>query len=364
MTNINKDQKITPKQFVVESSPHIFSSCSKKRIMWIVFCALIPSALMGIYNFGLHALLIILTSLIVAFVSESLFNKLAKKTFSRMLDGSWAVTGLLLGMTLPPTVPLWIPAIGAFVALAIGKHIFGGAGMTLFNPALVGRAFLVVSFPSFMSKYIWPHTMDAITSASPLSTLKNQGYQSAISIFGSRIEAYWSMFIGNTSGCIGETSAMLLLLGGLILIFMRIIDWKIPLLYIGTVFIGALALNQDPVFHILGGALFIGAFFMATDYAGMPLTQKGRIYFGIGLGLLTILIRQYSSYPEAVNFVILLMNMTTPLIDRFTISKPFGYKTNSFKNSIKLFFKNNFKVLSKTKSSSISSLTKVKGDKK
>ncbi|MFT4297871.1 MAG: RnfABCDGE type electron transport complex subunit D, partial [Candidatus Woesearchaeota archaeon] len=290
---------------------------------------LLPSTLMGIYNFGVHALWIIIISLITAFLSEALFNKLRKKSFNRMLEGPWAVTGLLLALTLPPTAPLWLPALGAFVAMAIGKHVFGGAGMTLFNPALVGRAFLVVSFPSVMGNYIWP---DGITSATPLSALKHEGYASAINIFGSRIQAYWSMFIGNISGSIGETSAMLLLLGGLILIFMKIIDWKIPAIYIGTVFIGTFVLGADPVFHILGGALFLGAFFMATDYAGMPITCKGRIYFASGLGLLTILIRQFSSYPEAVNFAILLMNTTTPLLDRLTARKPFGYAAKKLIN--------------------------------
>jgi Na+-translocating ferredoxin:NAD+ oxidoreductase subunit D len=328
---INSDIK---NNFIVESSPHIFSSVTKSEIMWIVFAALIPSTIMGIYNFGIKALLIIITSLMTAFLSEAFFNWIRKKPFSRMLNGPWAVTGLLLGLSLPPTVPLWIPALGAFVALAIGKHVFGGAGMTLFNPTLVGRAFLVVSFPGIMSNYVWPGKIDAITSASPLSILKQEGYLSAISIFGSRLQTYWSMFIGNISGSIGETSAMLLLIGGLVLIIMKIIDWRIPCIYISTVFVGTILLGQDPLFHILGGALFLGAFFMATDYAGMPITKKGRIYFALGLGLLTIIIRQYSSYPEAVNFSILLMNTATPLIERFTIRKPFGYieKTNNVKS--------------------------------
>jgi electron transport complex protein RnfD len=173
-----------------------------------------------------------------------------------------------------------------------------------------------------MTSYIWP---DGITSASPLSMLKLAGYESAITHFGGRLLAYKSMFLGNIAGCIGETSALALLIGGLFLIFMKVIDWKIPTIYIGTVFVFTFIFGQDPIFHILGGGLFIGAFFMATAYEGMPITKTGRIYFALGLGILTSVIRLFGGYPEAVNYSILLMNAAAPLIERLTINKPFGY---------------------------------------
>ena len=314
------------RKFTVESSPHTFSCNHKSKIMWMVVLALLPAFGMGIYNFGLGVLWIALTSIFIAVVTEGFFNKLRGKPLSRLLNGPAVVTGLLLALTLPPTVPLWIPALGAFIAIAIAKHAFGGAGMTIFNPALVGRAFLVASFPALMSKYLWPAGWDAITSATPMQVLKVQGYESAISLFGGKILAYKSLFIGNIAGCIGETSAIALLIGGLFLIFMKIIDWKVPTIYVGTVFILTFLFGQDPIYHILGGGLFIGAFFMATDYGGMPITKSGRIYFALGLGLLTTLIRIYGGYPEAVNYSILLMNAASPLIERITIPKPFGHK--------------------------------------
>ena len=181
----------------------------------------------------------------------------------------------------------------------------------------------VASFPVIMTKYIWP---DGITSASPLAALKASGIDSAIGIFGSKFAAYKAMLIGNIAGCIGETSAIALLIGGLFLIFMKVIDWKIPTIYIGTVFVLTFIFGQDPLYHILGGGLFIGAFFMATAYEGMPITKKGRIYFALGLGILTTAIRLIGGYPEGVNYSILLMNAAAPIIERLTINKPFGFK--------------------------------------
>jgi electron transport complex protein RnfD len=313
---IKKERKL-----IVESSPHTFSSNYKFKIMWLVVLALLPAAIVGIAHFGIRAALIIIISVSVAILTEAFFGWVQKKPI-HVNQGPAVVTGLLIGMIVPPTVPLWIPALGSFVAIALAKHAFGGAGMTIFNPALVGRGFLVVSFPAIMTSYIWP---DGITSASPLSMLKLHGYDAAISSFGSKGTAYASMFLGNISGSIGETSALALLIGGLFLLFMKIIDWRIPVFYIGTVYILALLFGQDALFHILGGGLFIGAFFMATAYEGMPITRLGRVYFAIGCGLLTSLIRIVGGYPEGVNFSILIMNAAAPLIERLTISKPFGY---------------------------------------
>ncbi len=310
------------RNFNVESSPHVFSSSYKYKIMWLVVIALLPAAFMGVINFGMQALLVMIVAISTAILTEGLFDRLRGKEIS-VEQGPAIVTGLLLGMTLPPTVPLWIPALGSFIAIAIAKHAFGGAGMTIFNPALVGRAFLVASFPVIMTRYIWP---DGVTSASPLSMLKNQGYEHAISFFGSKIAAYKSMLFGNIAGTIGETSALALLIGGLFLIALKVIDWKIPTIYIGTVFMLTWIFGDDPLYHILGGGLFIGAFFMATAYEGMPITPAGRIYFALGLAILTTVIRLWGGYPEGVNYSILLMNAASPLIERFTIRKPFGYQ--------------------------------------
>lgn len=314
-------EETKPRKFNVESSPHVSAANYKYKVMWLVVLALLPAAIFGVATFGIHSLMIIFTAVATAVLTEALFEKIRKKPIS-VEQGPAVITGLLLALALPPTVPLWIPVLGSFVAIAIAKHAFGGAGMTIFNPALVGRAFLVVSFPVLLTNYIWP---DGITAASPLSMLKIQGYESAITHFGGQLLAYKSLLIGNISGTIGETSAILLLIGGLFLIYKKIIDWKIPTIYIGTVFILTLLFGQDPMFHILGGGLFLGAFFMATAYEGMPITKNGRIYFAIGLGLLTSVIRVFGGYPEGVNFSILLMNAAAPLIERLTINKPFGF---------------------------------------
>ncbi len=316
-----KPEMSKPRNFNVDSSPHTFASNYKYKVMWLVVLALLPASIFGVMTFGMPSLMIIIVSVSVAVLTEALFEKIAKKPIS-IEQGPAVVTGLLLALCLPPTVPLWIPALGSFIAIAIAKHAFGGTGMTIFNPALVGRAFLVVSFPVLMTSYIWP---DGVTSASPLSILKIQGYESAITHFGSKALAYNSLLFGNISGTIGETSALLLLIGGLFLIYKKIIDWKIPTIYIGTVFVLTAIFGHDPIYHILGGGLFLGAFFMATAYEGMPITKNGRIYFAIGLGFITTMIRLFGGYPEGVNFSILLMNAASPLIERLTLSKPFGY---------------------------------------
>ncbi|MFT4304331.1 MAG: RnfABCDGE type electron transport complex subunit D [Candidatus Woesearchaeota archaeon] len=322
-------EKKKPTKFIVESSPHIFAPISKPKVMWILIATLLPAAIMGVYNFGLHAFYIISVAIISAILTEAFFLKLRRKSLSPIFHGSAITTGLLLGLILPPTVPLWIPALGSFVALALAKHAFGGSGNTIFNPALVGRAFLVIAFPAIMSKYIWPANSvatDAVTSASPLSMISAVGYDTTISFFGSQAKTYTSLFFGNISGCIGETSALALLIGGLILIFFKIIDWRIPFYFIGSVFFLSMLFGQDPIFHILTGGLFIGAFFMATGYEGIPLTKTGRIIFALGAGLIVVVIRLWGGYPEGVNYAILLMNAASPIIERVTAVKPFGWK--------------------------------------
>ncbi len=308
---VKEAEKPAADTLTVSSNPHIKDSLNISSIMWTVVLALLPAVVAGVYFFKLKALGIIITSILSATLTELIIFKLTKKPLH--IDGSAVLTGLLLALILPPTVPLWLPALGAAFAISIGKQIFGGLGHNIFNPALAGRAFLVASFPALMTRWILP---DGVTGATPLGLLKLQGIKAA----------YPSLFIGNIGGCIGETSALALLIGGIFLFYKRIIGWRIPVMYISTSFILAFIFGQDPLFHILAGGLLIGALFMATDYVTAPLTKKGRLIFGFGCGFLTMIIRLFGSYPEGVMFSILLMNAATPLIDRFTKPKPFGYR--------------------------------------
>lgn len=296
---------------IVSEAPHVRDKENIRKIMWMVVIALLPAAVAGVYFFGADALFIILFSVFSAVLTEGIIQKFLKKPLT-ILDGSAVITGMLLGLILPPTVPIWIPISGAVFAVAIGKHVFGGLGFNIFNPALAGRAFLVASWPLLMTKWISP---DGITGATPLGILKLEGIKAA---------GYSQLFLGNISGCIGETSALALLIGALFLFYRKIISWRIPLTYIGTVFLFSLIFGKDPVFHVLAGGLFIGAFFMATDYVTSPITKNGKLIFGFGCGILTVIIRLYSGLPEGVMYSILLMNALTPLIERYTAPKPFG----------------------------------------
>ena len=305
-------------KLITSTSPHIFDSINKKKIMYSVILALMPAAIAGIIIFGWYSLLVVLVSIASAVLTEAIIQKRLKKKIT-VSDGSAVITGLLLALTLPPNVPLWLPIVGAAFAISIAKWAFGGSGNVMFNPALVGRAFLVAAWPVLMSSWITP---DGVTGATPLGALK---------MTGEKIASYSQLFLGNIGGTIGETSALVLLVGGLFLIYRRITDWRIPSAYIGTVFILTAAFRQDPLFHILAGGLMIGAFFMATSYEGSPMTQKGKIIFGIGCGIFTVIIRLYSGMAEGVMYSILLMNALTPLIDRYTKLKPFGYIKETMK---------------------------------
>jgi len=235
------------------------------------------------------------------------------------MDGSAVITGLLLALTLPPRIPLWMVVIGVFFAIAIVKEAFGGLGYNIFNPALAGRAFLSVCFPKEMTSWVLPphFNYDAITGATPLSG--NFVYLT------DKLSLYKELFFGNRGGSLGETSVMLILIGAAILLILRIIDWKIPLIYIGIVALGSFLMGKDPLFQIMAGGLMIGAFFMATDYVTSPVTGNGKIIFAVGLGILTVLMRNFSNMPEGVCFSILIMNAFTPLIDRYVRIKPFGF---------------------------------------
>lgn len=309
----------------VSPAPHLWKGRatsnmgqSTNNIMGIVLLALLLPTGASIYYFGYNAMLVIATSIITAVLTEFISREIRGKAFA--LDGSAVVTGLLLALTLPPTTPIWMVALGSFFAIAIARELFGGLGHNIFNPALVGRAFMQVSFPAAMSTWAAPmgFSFDAVTSASPLSHAFNWR--------GENIELYKELLLGNTSGSIGETMVVTLLAGGILLIVLEIIDWRIPVVYIGTVGLLSFALGQDAIFHLLSGGLMLGAFFMATDYATSPITRWGRVIFALGAGILTVIIRLYGSMPEGVCFSILIMNGLTPLIDRYVRPKPYGFR--------------------------------------
>jgi len=276
-----------------------------------VIIALLPATAASVYFFGMRALAITLVSVAAAVAAEAAIQKIRNRPVT-INDGSAVITGLLLALTLSPAMPLWMVAVGAVAAIGIGKQVYGGLGSNPFNPALVGRAFLVVTFPVHMTTWINP--IDGVTSATPLGLLKMEGTATG----------YTELFIGNVGGSLGETSALLLILGGLYLLYRGIIDWRIPAFYLGTVAVMTAVLGQDPVFHLLAGGLMLGAFFMATDMVTTPVTRTGKIIFGIGAGILVVLIRLYGGYPEGVLFSILLMNTFTPIIDKYTRPKIYG----------------------------------------
>lgn len=317
----------------VSATPHIRSNISTQGIMRDVLIALAPAAVMGVVLFGLQAALIIVISVCSSVFFEAIYQKLAKKP-STIGDLSAAVTGLLLAMNLPATVPFWVPIVGSFVAVIIAKQLFGGIGFNFVNPALAGRAFLMASYPNQMMNY--PETtfgvkgiattIDAIASATPLQQLK----QTTEALIPTS-QDYINALVGNVGGVLGETCAIALILGGLYLLARKVISWHIPVCYIGTVFVLTFVFNmfggtyRVPVYELLCGGLMLGAFFMATDYTTSPMTDKGKIIFAIGCGLLTTIIRLYGGYPEGVSYSILIMNLTVPLIDRFVKQRKFGY---------------------------------------
>ncbi len=305
-------------KYTMSSSPHVRSSESTRRIMIDVIIALVPATACGIYFFGLNALWTVLVSVAAAVGAEALLQVIMKRKVTA-LDGSAALTGLLIALNLPPSVPLWIPLIGAVFGIAIVKQAFGGIGSNFLNPALAARAFLMASWPQIMTTWTMP--VDAVSTATPLAALKEGGAQ---------LSPYLDMAIGNVGGCIGETSAIALLLGGIYLIARRVIDPSIPVVYIGTVALFAFIAGPeglftgDALYHILAGGLMLGAFFMATDYTTSPMSLKGKIIFALGCGVITSVIRLWGGYPEGVSYSILLMNLTVPLINKAFKPKRFG----------------------------------------
>ena len=311
----------------ISGSPHVHSDESTKKIMWRVNLALVPALIVAIAFFGINALLVSLISVVSCVLFQWLIEKFILKEKTTVWDGSAIVTGLLLAFNVPATAQmLWIVVIGALVAIGIGKMSFGGLGKNPFNPALVGRVFLLISFPVQMTT--WPKpgfTMgfDAATGATPLGAFKEGALPADVTL--------WDAFLGHIGGSMGEISAIAILLGAIYLLCRKIISWHIPVAFIGTAFVfsGILWLidptaYMNPVMTILTGGIMLGACFMATDMVTSPMAKSGQLIFGFGCGLLTIVIRNWGAYPEGVSFAILLMNSVTPLINRWCKPKRFA----------------------------------------
>jgi electron transport complex protein RnfD len=312
------------KPLILSSSPHFHSRYTTERVMREVLLACLPAAAAGIWFFGFRALLVIILSIAGAAVAEYLCRRLMSRPCT-LKDGSALVTGLLLALCLPPAIPLWIAFLGGVFAIVIGKQVFGGLGQNIFNPALIGRAILVASFPVQMTAWSLPRGLatDAVTGATPLFFLKT-GAMSQLPSLGQAI-------LGQIGGCIGETSAVAICLGGLFLIWRKHVDWRIPTTYLGTVFVLTALFGtvkgygmMYPIYQFFAGGLLLGAFFMATDWVTSPVTKKGRLVFGLGLGIMTCLIRFFGGLAEGVCYSILLMNILTPMIDRYTKGRIYG----------------------------------------
>lgn len=327
-------------QLIVSVSPHVKSEETTSRIMWTVSIALLPACLSGVYFFGPRALFITALCIISCMGFEHLYLGIVGKKAAAG-DGSAALTGLLLGMNLP--VSLWsfspftahVPVIASFFAVVITKQLFGGLGFNVFNPALIGRAFALISWPKAMTIWNEPTAaflaMDAKTTATPLGILKEEGVAKLLEVFGDKMSLYTHLLTGNRAGSIGETSAIALIIGGLFLLYKGYITWHIPVSFLGSaavmawVFGGKGALfTGDPIVHLISGGMMLGAWFMATDYVTSPTMRKGQILFGVGCGFLTMLIRLKGGFPEGVMFAILIMNCFAPLIDRGFKSQVFG----------------------------------------
>lgn len=325
-----KEIEVNENEFTVSASPHIRCEESISKIMWNVNLALAPAAIFSIYYFGFPALINMVVGAASAVAIEYLVQRFRKKKVTAF-DGSAFLTGLLLAMSVPPSLPSYMMVIGSFIAIVIAKHSMGGLGFNIFNPAHIGRAALMVSWPVAMTTWTKLTTsVDVVTSATPLNILKQQGYAKLIESFGSTTELYKAMFIGTRNGSIGETSTILLLIGGAYLLYKGYINWQVPVFMIGTVgiltwiFAPTGLFTGDPLFNMMAGGLILGAFFMATDMVTIPITIKGQIIFAVGAGAITSLIRLIGGYPEGVCYSILLMNSITPLIDRLVKPKEFG----------------------------------------
>ena len=326
-----KEQPKAQPELIVSIGPHMRAEESTAKIMWTVNAALLPAILMSVYYFGLPAVLVIVVSILTAVLTEGAIQKMLKKEVT-VADGSAFLTGLLIAMNCPANIPLHIPAIGTFAAVAITKQLFGGLGYNVFNPALIGRALILISFPKAMTTFTQPvanvMSIDAKTMATPLTVLKEDGVAKLLELYPN---IYQNLLLGNRAGSLGETATIALLLGAAFLMIKRYITWHIPIPFILTVGVltwafggkGALFAG-DAMFHMMAGGLILGAFYMATDYVTGPSVRSAQIVFGIACGALTVLIRLKGGYPEGVMFAILIMNCFAPLLDRGMRSKVFG----------------------------------------
>ncbi|MDD7391364.1 RnfABCDGE type electron transport complex subunit D [Fusobacterium gastrosuis] len=298
-------------------APHIRTSETVESVMYDVIIALVPAFIMAFYSFGIRALILTSVSVLSCIVTEYICQKALKQDIN-VFDGSAILTGILFAFVVPAVMPLQYVVVGSVVAIALGKMVYGGLGHNIFNPALVGRAFVQASWPVAITTFAYDGkagatVLDAMKRDIPLTdALLNNGNQ------------YLEAFLGRMGGCLGETSALALLIGGAYLIYKKHIDWKVPAVMIGTVFVLTAILGADPFMQIFSGGLFLGAFFMATDMVTSPVTSKGRVIFALGLGILISLIRIKGGYPEGTAYAILIMNGVVPLIDRYIKPKKFG----------------------------------------
>jgi len=326
---------------IVSVSPHIKQKATVATIMWTVVACLIPPLILSVFIFGLQTLIITLVSVGACVATEAISNKFLRRPV-KINDGSAVITGLLLAYIIPPGVPYWTPVTGAVMAIFVTKTLMGGLGFNIFNPALIGRAFLVATYPVIMTtawleplrgaslfKYLGPG-VDAVSAATPLHVLKHYGMKTFIEKFGSLSTVYTDFFVGQRPGCIGETSVLLLLLGGAFLIYKHYITWHIPVSVIVSigfltwVFGGEHLFSGNPLLAVLSGGVILGAFFMATDYVTSPSQKTGQLLFGAGIGALTVLIRLKGGYPEGICYAILLMNPLTPAFDQWFKPKRFS----------------------------------------
>ena len=322
---------------IISASPHVHSGRTSKKIMYDVIIALIPAFLVSLYIFGIGALIVTSVAVISCLLFEYLIQKYLLKTPTTIGDGSALITGILLAFNLPSGLPIWMIIIGSLVAIGIAKFSFGGLGFNIFNPALVGRVFLLISFPVQMT--MWPTPIDnqtiitdAVTGATPLGIIK-EGlmFGESMTEISTKIPSILDMITGVTGGSLGEMSALALILGGLFLIIRKVITWHIPFVMIMTMVVitGIFWIIDpqqyaNPLIHILSGGAILGAFFMATDLVTSPMTKKGMVIFAIGIGLITVVIRLFGAYPEGISFAIIIMNAFVPLINKFFKPRRFG----------------------------------------
>lgn len=306
----------------ISASPHLHTSRSVSKCMWYVIVALLPAVACSLYYFGLGAMVVIAASILGCVIVEYAINRWMLRAPSTIGNGSAVLTGLLLALNLPSNIPVWIVLIGSVVAIGIGKMSFGGLGCNIWNPALVGRVFLLISFPAQMTSWPVPlenqwRYLDATTGATTLGMLK-LGEISPDSV------DLWHNALGLTAGSLGEVSALALLLGFAWLLVTRVITWHIPVAIFASVALFALAVGDNIGVQLLSGGLMLGAIFMATDYVTSPMSRKGMIVYGVMIGVITVVIRKWGAYPEGVSFAILLMNSFVPLIDRYIKPRKFG----------------------------------------